>query len=110
MHAVLVSCVYGHLVKCCILPTVTRGVVHYVQIRNSVCSQLNQWAVAFPVALQALYPSLASLAKVRGTVSLRSKNPYDKPVVDCRWMGDPHDRAMIVEVGRGMSCESWNEL
>lgn len=35
--------------------------------------------------------------QARGTVSLRSKNPYDKPVVDCRWLGDPHDRALIVE-------------
>ena len=45
-----------------------------------------------------------SHAQARGTVSLRSNNPYDKPMVDCRWLGDAHDRAMILEVGRLVSC------
>lgn len=33
----------------------------------------------------------------RGTVSLRSKDPYEKPRVDCGWMKHPHDLKSTLE-------------
>ena len=38
--------------------------------------------------------------KARGAVRLRSADPFDKPLVDCRFFGDPEDLRLTIEAVR----------
>ena len=98
IHTSTICSPHTHTRTCTTYPlTLTHKHIHYSLTHTRTCITHSFTHTHVYITHSPTHPFCV---KSTGTVSLRSSDPYAKPIVDCAWLHDAHDVAGSVEVRR----------